>query len=235
MANPLNAKLVVTDDVPGAFATTFLDALGQRQGTRCSVALSGGDTARACYERLGSDPRAREVDWRSVDLYWGDERCVGPFDPDSNQLLVRESLLVNIGQIGAVFPMACQSTPGGGLRLESYQLLLERAGAIDIVHLGMGPDGHTASLFAGSPALDAPDERLVMEAEDPSGRIPYRRMTFTLSAIGKARLVIFTVAGASKRDAFRSLLDGADLPASRVQAGQIIWIVDTEAHPDGDR
>lgn len=233
MARSLSGDLVVTDDVPGAFAAALLSAISERSGGRCSVALSGGDTARACYERLAveASQETARIDWRSVDFYWGDERCVGCHDPQSNQRLARESLLSKLRGVGAVFPMACSSMPGGGLCPASYQLLVERVGMLDIVHLGMGPDGHTASLFGQSPALDAPEECLVTETEDPSGRVPYRRITLTLSAISRARLVIFTVAGAAKRDAFDSLLHGADLPASRVRARRILWIADSEAYP----
>ncbi|MHB8289848.1 MAG: 6-phosphogluconolactonase [Acidimicrobiales bacterium] len=227
----MNGELIITDDVPGVFASTFVDALAQSNSPRHCVALSGGDTARACYERLVGDDRVDQIDWSSVDFYWGDERCVSCTSADSNQRLARESLLEHLVQIRGAFPMACASKPGGGLSPQSYQLLIERVPEFDVVHLGMGPDGHTASLFAGSEALHAPPDVLVLETEDPTRRMAHPRITLTLNALTKARLAIFTVSGSSKRDAMQALLAGEDIPAGRVQAGRIVWIADAEACP----
>src|SRR5205823_5769238 len=101
----------------------------------------------------------------------------------------------------------------------------------DVTHLGLGPDGHTASLFPGSPALDADPGRLVCLNSDPNSRNPHPRMTLTLSGIARSRLVLFTVAGASKREALQAVVDGADLPAARVEAERVVWLVDREAAP----
>ena len=101
----------------------------------------------------------------------------------------------------------------------AYDELVRNAPPIDLVHLGLGPDGHTASLFPGSAALDADEGRLVVMNEDPSGRNPYPRMTLTFSGIARARLVVFTVSGAEKRDAFAAVQRGdANCPAARVRS-----------------
>ena len=100
---------------------------------------------------------------------------------------------------------------------------------IDVIHLGMGPDGHTASLFPGAPTLDAGPGELVMATEDPNFRNPHPRLTLTLPAINSARVAVFTVSGSSKAEAVAALLRGEDLPASRVHAGRTIWLVDGPA------
>ena len=125
---------------------------------------------------------------------WGDERCVEPDHPDSNERLAREALLDGVGPLAAVYPMSCDDGP------ESYEEVLRGLGRIDVVHLGLGPDGHTALLFPGSPALLCDSECLVTIVTDPLGGHPHRRMTLTLAGIGRARLVVFTVEGREKRN-----------------------------------
>ena len=114
---------------------------------------------------------------------------------------------------------------------DAYQLRIGEIGQLDVVHLGMGADGHTASLFPGSPALDADPGQLVTFSEDPNGLSNHPRMTFTYSAIARARLVIFTVAGEVKRPAMEALVAGKDIPAARVRAGRVLWLVDKAAAP----
>ncbi|TMM16047.1 MAG: 6-phosphogluconolactonase [Actinobacteria bacterium] len=220
----MHGELVVVDDVPGEFAARVIEAFSSRPGESFALALSGGDTARQCYERLATDG-AQRIDWWAVDVYWGDERCVPADSPDSNQRLVREALLERVGAANAVYPMRCEEGP------DPYQLRVGEVGRFDVTHLGLGPDGHTASLFPGSPALDADPGRLVCLNSDPNSRNPHPRMTLTLSGIARSRLVLFTVAGASKREALQAVVDGADLPAARVEAERVVWLVDREAAP----
>jgi len=220
----VNGELIVVDDLPGAFAARVIEAFEHRPEELFGFALCGGTTARPCYERLAADSDD-SIDWLSVNIYWGDERCVPPDHPDSNQLLGRQVLLERVGAANAVYPMNCDDGP------DAYQLRLGEIGKLDVIHLGMGPDGHTASLFPNSPALDADPGQLVARNEDPSGRNPNRRLTLTFSGIARSRLVIFTVAGESKRPALQAVLDGADLPAGRVTADQVIWLVDRDAAP----
>jgi 6-phosphogluconolactonase len=222
----VNGDLLVVDDLPGAFAERVIDAFHARQDEEFCFALSGGETARHCYERL-AEAGAELIDWWAVNIYWGDERCVPPDHPDSNQLLGRRALLERVGAANAVYPMRCEEGP------EPYQLRLGEVGMLDLIHLGMGADGHTASLFPGSPALDADPGQLVTFNEDPLGRHPHRRMTMTYAGLARARLVIFTVAGEDKREAMQAVFDGADLPAARVVADKILWLVDPAAAPRG--
>lgn len=217
----LQGEVRVVEDVAAAFAATVVEQWAARPARRFTLVLSGGPTARRCYERLAAD--GEDVDWSDVDVLMGDERCVAPDDPDANQRLVREALLQRVGPVGSFRPMSCEAGP------EAYEDELAAFAAFDVVHLGLGPDGHTASLFPDSPALDAPAERLVLLASDPHDRNPHARMTLTYSAIARARLAVFTVSGEAKRPAFAAVHAGADVPAARVRAERILWLVDPAA------
>lgn len=217
-------ELVVVDDVPAAFAEQVIKSFSDRVDEYFSIAVSGGRTARICYERL-AERGAEAIDWWAVDLYWGDERCVPAESADSNERTVREALLERVGAAHEVHPMRCEEGS------EAYQLLMGGLGKIDLVHLGLGADGHTASLFPGSPALDAPSGRLVVMNHDPSGHNPHTRMTFTFDAITRGRLVVVTVEGEEKREALQAISDGADLPAARIRADRVLWLVDPAAAP----
>jgi 6-phosphogluconolactonase len=221
----LYGDLVVADDVAGEFSERIIEAFHGRPNDSFSLSCSGGDTARRCYERLADDA-GTQVDWWKVDLYWGDERCVPLDHVDSNYRLVREALLERVGAVNANYPMRCEDGP------DAYQLRLGELGRLDVVHLGLGHDGHTASLFAGSPALDADPGRLVTTNVDPTGRNPHERMTLTFSGIARARLVIVTVSGEEKRDALaRVIADDESCPATHIRADRVVWIADPTAAP----
>jgi 6-phosphogluconolactonase len=222
----VHGELVVVDDVPGELAERVIEAFHSRPNDGFSLAVSGGDLARSCYERLADDAGS-QIDWWKVDVYWGDERCIPLDHRDSNYRLVRESLLERVGAVNANYPMRCDEGP------DPYQLRLGELGRVDLVHLGMGADGHTASLFPGSAALDADPGRLVVMNEDPSGHNPYHRMTLTFTGISRARLALVTVAGEAKRDAFARVMAGdPDIPATHIRADRVLWIVDPAAAGD---
>jgi len=219
----VNGEVITVDDVAGEFAERVVEAFLNRPGDGFSLVLSGGGTARRCYERLAADG-ADQIDWWQVDVFWGDERCVPPEDADSNERLGREALLERVGAANAVYPMRCDDGP------DPYQQRVAQAGRLDLVHLGLGPDGHTASLFPGSAALDADPGRLVVMNEDPAGRNPHRRMTLTFSGIARARIAVVTVEGVEKREAFAAVRRGdPDIPATRITADRLIWLVDPAA------
>lgn len=221
----MNGELIVVDDVAEEFTARVTDAFAHRPNDEFTVALSGGSTAKRCYEHL-AEHAGDAIDWWKVDFYWGDERAVPLDHPQSNYRLARESLLERIGGANMVHPMECDRGA------DPYQLRIGELGSLDLVHLGLGPDGHTASLFAGSPALDADPGRLVVMNHDPSGRNPLERMTFTFSAIARARLVLVTVSGPDVHDALRAVVEGADVPAARVEAPHLVWIADRDAAGD---
>lgn len=218
----LPGELVVTSDVPSAFSQGVIDAFRGRTQDTFSIALSGGSTAGACYQRLAK-VCGTQIDWWKVDVYWGDERCVPHDDPDSNYYLAREALLDRVGAANATHLMRCAEGP------DDYQLRLGELGSIDLVHLGMGADGHTASLFPESLALDADPGRLVAMNDDPLGTNPYQRMTLTFAGIARASLAIVTVTGEEKAPALAAIAAGEDLPASRIASEQVIWLVDEAA------
>ena len=239
----MHGTVEVVDSVADRFAEVVGAALAR--GTAAapehnrgfSLFLSGGPTAKAAYQRLAqvTGPGASadgpvtplSVDWTWVDAYWGDERCVPPDDKEANQRLCREALLDPVGPLRSVHPMYTSGDPADAAA--AYQTELTGLDQYDLVHLGMGPDGHCASLFPGSDALDAPDDVLVLASVDPNDVNPLERITLTLPAIARARLVVFTVAGESKRDAFDRVRKGEDLPAGRVQADEVLWLVDRVA------
>src|SRR5918999_2741552 len=204
----MNGELVIVDDVPGEFAERVIEAYHGRPNDGFSIALSGGDTARRCYERLADDA-GTQIDWWKVDVYWGDERCVPHDHVDSNYRLAREALLDRVGAANATHLMRCAE-------VDDYQLRLGDLGRLDLIHLGLGPDGHTASLFPGSRALEADPGRLVTLNRDPSGSNPYERMTLTFAGIARARLALVTVMGEDKAPALAQLAAGDDLPAAHI-------------------
>jgi 6-phosphogluconolactonase len=211
MALPGETEIV--DDVAAAFARLVVDASPR------SVALSGGETAEQCYTAL----RALAPDWSGVDVFLSDERFVPPADPDSNEGMARRALLDHV-RPRVIHPMF-RSGPIEAAA-DAYDELVRAAPPIDIVHLGLGPDGHTASLFPGSPTL-AETERLVVPAGDAEH--PHPRLTFTYPGIARGRLVVVTVAGAEKRDAVERIRAGEDLPAARIRGDRVLWLGDRAA------
>ena len=185
-----------------------------------SLALSGGDTARGCYELLAIAP----VDWSGVEVYFSDERWVPVHDPDSNEGMARLTFLDEVEPRGIHSLYGAGHTPDEAAR--AYDARVRAAPPIGLVHLGLGPDGHTASLFPGSPTLDE-GERFVVVAGDEQH--PHPRLTFTYPALSSAALVVFTVAGPEKRDALAAVRRGDDLPAARVHAPRVVWLVDEAA------
>jgi 6-phosphogluconolactonase len=215
-------ELLIVPDVAVAFAQHTIDAFRARPLDTFSIALSGGETARRCYEHL-ADVSGTQIDWWKVDVYWGDERCVPHDDPNSNYHLAREALLDRVGAANATHLMRCAEGP------DPYQLRLGDLGRIDLVHLGMGPDGHTASLFPESAALDADPGRLVAMNDDPLANNPYQRMTLTFAGIARAALALVTVTGEEKAPALAAIARGEDLPAARIASDQVVWLVDEAA------
>jgi 6-phosphogluconolactonase len=225
-----NGHLRIVDEVPASFAAlvaeqvrlVLADSTEDEQSFR--LVLSGGATARACYERLAA---TSGLDWGRIECLVGDERCVPPADPDANQRMIREALVERVTPRPRFVPMDCDAP------VEAYESVVAERPHLDLVHLGLGPDGHTASLFPSSVALEAPPGRLVDHNVDPAGRNPYLRLTLTLAAIARARLVVFTVAGADKHEAMARVLRNDDLPATRVRADRVVWLCDREAIGSG--
>ena len=219
-------ELVIVDDVAAEFAERVIECFHARPNDGYSIALSGGSTARRCYERLADDA-GTQIDWWKVDVYWGVERCVPSDHEDSNFRLAREALLDRVGAANATYPMRCEEGA------DPYQLRIGELGKFDLIHLGLGPDGHTASLFPDSPALEADPGRLVVMNEDPNGRNLRPRMTLTFAGLARARLVLVTVSGEEKREALaRVRTDDPACPGSHIRADRVVWLADPAAAGD---
>ncbi|BBL73584.1 6-phosphogluconolactonase [Methylomagnum ishizawai] len=224
------------DDLAREAAVRFLDAAQQSIADhgRCAVALSGGSTPKRLYRLLAQPPYRYAVDWSKVYMFFADERFVPHDDPDSTMLLARETLFDHVPLPPEnIFPM-----PTVGLAPE--QAAAEHAATLaaffasplpkfDLILLGMGPDGHTASLFPGFP--DYPGS---VAAVHGSPKPPPTRLTLTLDAINQARRILFLVTGADKAETLRTVFadpapTAASLPAARIKAEGAAWLVDREA------
>ena len=213
---PLRGEIRIVPHVASAFAQLVTELAPK------SIALSGGDTARTCYQLLGT---AANVAWPEVEVFFGDERWVSIHDPDSNEGMARLAFLDEVDPAW-VHSMRHAGGDTAEEAAAAYDAELREFGPIDLIHLGLGSDGHTASLFPGSAALNE-TERLVVTNEDDAH--PHPRLTLTFPGIARSKLVVFTLAGAGKREAFDRVRAGDDVPAARVDADQIIWLADPAA------
>ncbi len=223
-----NGTVLVVPDVPAAFcelARRVLAVPTPAARSLKSIALSGGPTARRCYELLATLPPDQMPAWEGVHIFMTDERCVPIDHPDSNSGMVRDLLASRTAAPATFHPMSC--TAGASAYAEELAPHLP----LDLVHLGMGPDGHTASIFPGDTIFSGSHDRvpLVTMTADAAGLNPHPRMTLTPVALDSARLAIFTVSGDSKRDAVRALLAGEAIPAASVSADEVVFLVDPSA------
>jgi len=201
-----------------------------------SLVLSGGQTPRRTYELLSQDAVRNRIPWGKVNIFWSDERCVPQDDPHSNEHMAREAFIDHVPiPPDHIHPIRCTKSPQKSA--EEYELLLrsfltEDSASFDVVLLGVGEDGHTASLFPESESLDEM-KRWVLEVH--SHHEDFSRVTLALPIINRALLVIFLVSGEAKANTLYKVLDNSldscRLPAQLVQPsnGQLIWLVDKEA------
>jgi len=217
------------------FAALASNAIAERG--RFTVALAGGSTPRPFYALLAGEPGSHvqavveEIDWAHVQVFWGDERCVPPSHPDSNYRMARRALLDRVPiPPENVHRMRGELPPEEGAAAYRWELqqALGADGRLDVVFLGLGTDGHTASLFPGSTALHERQRSVVAVYVE---KLASWRLTLTLPVINAARHVIFLVAGQNKADPLARVRAGAPLPAARVQPsrGQLTWLVDRDA------
>ncbi len=205
---------------------------------RCSIALAGGSTPKPLYEKLA----AQNLDWNKVYVFWGDERYVPADHPDSNEKMAREAWLDKcpIPKTN-ILPIPTGADPATDAA--SYEQTLksyfgDQAAEFDLILLGMGDDGHTASLFPNTAALDVGDRLVTVGQKDADPRI-----TLTIPAINAAHNIIFLVAGANKQNALQKVFhedcDPKDYPSKFIQPnnGRLWWLLDAEAgaklSPDG--
>jgi len=222
---------------------------------RFTVALSGGSTPRALFSLLASEAHRDQVEWGRTVVFWSDERCVPPDHADSNYGMAREALLSKVPiPTGNVHRMRGELNPEQAA-LEYEQTVRRETGVpavrkpplglagvsqptevgttvFDLILLGMGPDGHAASLFPGTPAIH---EKARLVAANFVPKLNAHRITFTPPLINAAAHVMFLVAGSDKADVLRAVLEGEFkpdvLPAQLVKPvdGQLAWLVDRAA------
>jgi 6-phosphogluconolactonase len=204
------------------------------------LALSGGTTPGLTYELLGSQPEALA----SVELWFADERCVAPDDEQSNYLLVERTLISPAGlpaervhrMLGELGPQAgaasyAEELSGAGLAGEAGGVPV-----LDLIVLGIGPDGHVASLFPGAPTLDAGEQAVALGVSD-SPKPPPERITLSLAVLRAARSCLLLATGAGKADAVNAMLGepSRHVPASLLRRERLTVIVDDAAAPDTPR
>jgi 6-phosphogluconolactonase len=210
---------------------------------RFAVALSGGSTPKRLYQLLAGSPYREALPWDRVHWFFGDDRFVPRDDPNSNYGMARDAMLAQAPVPAAnIHGIPIEGAPADGAaayerELKSYygaDRLDPARPLFDVVLLGMGPDGHTASLFPGKPALDVMD-RWVVGVPEP-GLTPFvPRVTLTFPALESARSAVFVAAGADKHTMMNRVLSGdRTLPSARVNpVGELVWFIDRAAQSGG--
>lgn len=216
---------------------TANEAVAQRG--RFTIALSGGSTPKNLYNLLATNARTA-LPWDRMFFFWGDERHVPPTDPESNYRMAEETMLSKIPvAAGNVFRIKAEN-PDAVAVAEAYEQTLrkffqlepEQVPTFDLILLGMGPDGHTASLFPGTAALHEKSRLVVANWVD---KLKASRITLTLPVLNAARCVTFLVSGTDKATVLRAVLE-ENVPAEqypsklvRPHQGKLIWLVDRAA------
>jgi len=218
------------ESITGALETSIMSGGG------ATVLLAGGNTPARIYESLGHVTRNR-VDWRRVHLFWGDERCVAPNMPESNYRMVEHSLLSRIEiPSGNIHRIETEREPSEAARMYEqeitrvFDLVPGVVPSFSLALLGLGEDGHTASLFPGSESLL---ERQRLAVDTFVAHLNTHRITVTLPVINHASTVMMLVSGKSKSSILREVLDDgpAQYPAQMVKpaTGRLDWFIDREA------
>ena len=185
------------------------------------IALTGGETPRRCYDKL----RYLDIDWPHVQIYFGDERCVPDEDAQRNDKMAHDTLLAHVPIPSEnIHPIPAEL--GAQEAAARYAPVLERIARLDLTLLGMGEDGHIASLFPGNPATGS-STTVVPVFNSP--KPPAERVSLGMSTLNESRQKIFLVAGAGKRTALEQIMRGVALPAARITDAE--WHLDRAAWP----
>lgn len=205
---------------------------------RFTLALAGGSTPKRLYALLASEPYRDQINWALVEIFWSDERCVPPDSEDSNYHLAEEVLLSKVpipaSQIHRMPADSADRDAAARAYTEEIQRVFGTDGtpSFDLLQLGMGPEGHTASLFPHQASLKE-QRRLIMPVEVP--KPPSPRLTFTPPLLNAAIHVLFLVTGQDKADAVAAILEGEhnpdEYPAQIIQPprGEVTWMLDSAA------
>lgn len=230
------------EEVSRAAADIFRETVADRarDGRHAFIAVSGGSTPKRLYELLATPPWSKDIHWSQVELYWVDERPVPPDDPQSNYLLVENALLNDVPlPPTSTHPVPTElGSPSAAAR--AYEADLKAVPEspngfprFDLIFLGMGDDGHTASLFPQSPALS---ETARWAVANPVAKLGLERITLTYPVINNASQVVFLVSGAAKAEVLNDVLhaphDPTALPSQGIHPdnGELIWLVDEAAY-----
>jgi len=203
-------------------AARFVKLAGEAIAARGAfhVALSGGKTPAVLFRRLAEEDMRSTVDWTHVHLYWSDERTFPPAHPDSNYGMAERELIARINIPAHNVHRMEAERPDLEKAAQEYEAVLRKlmpAGpggfpAFDLIYLGMGPDGHTASLFPNSSGLAETSKAVIVHHVVPPNFPPCQRMTFTFPLLNAARVVIFLITGADKTEKLREVLKGTHTP-----------------------
>jgi 6-phosphogluconolactonase len=199
---------------------------------RFNVALSGGETPRAAYGLIASRYQDA-LDWAHVHVFFTDERFVPPADPKSNAAMVVREWLSRVAiprdQVHAIPTVGGTPAECADRYERTLRSVLIAGATFDLAVMGIGTDGHTASLFPGDSALSE-RERWVVPVQAPPGTEPRSRVTLTLPALNRSTRVVFAAVGAAKRARVAEALSGADLPSARVRGRESTeWLLDAAA------
>ncbi len=235
----MSAKEIVLADsgAVARYVADFLLAEAQRAPGTFRIALSGGSTPKRLYALMAEPAYAARFPWARTEFFFGDDRFVPADSPDSNRGMVEKTLFSHVDVPAAnIYPMPDQGDPEAGAR--AYEAVLkERYGAavlqkgrplFDVVMLGLGENGHTASLFPRQPVLQEKTRWVAPCVPDDA---PHTRLTLTYPAIASSRIVLFLVTGSAKAAVYARVRKGDPAePASHITSdGQIEWIVDRDA------
>jgi 6-phosphogluconolactonase len=231
-------KFADLDALSRAAADDFIDlvkaSLSGRDGT-FNVALSGGSTPKKLFDVLSLERGRAAVPWERVELWWGDERSVPPEHPDSNYGMTKQHLIDPLGLDPAKIHRLEGERPAIQAAADYERAMVGALGAppiFDLVWLGMGPDGHTASLFPNSPGVHDKTSYVIANAVDsPLTKGPTTRLTITFPVIDAARHVRFLVGGADKADTLAQVQKGPNerYPSSLVAGVDTVWLIDEAA------
>jgi 6-phosphogluconolactonase len=235
-AAPTVHALADADAVSTALADAVITTARERIASdgRFTVALAGGDTPRSAYELLGAR-HATAIDWSQVHVFFSDERWVAPDDPRNNAAMAARAWLSKVAiPAEQVHAIPTRGTPDECADAYERTLRGRLSGdrTFDLAIMGMGADGHTASLFPGDARALSERTRWVLAVNAPPGTEPRQRITLTLPVLNASRRILFAVVGAAKRDRVREVLgaEGSGLPAALVQGRQSTeWLLDAAA------
>ncbi|MCF8039907.1 MAG: 6-phosphogluconolactonase [Desulfohalobiaceae bacterium] len=215
--------------------TAALEAV-QKKG-RFTLVLSGGSTPRPMHRLLAREPHLGEIPWDKTHIFWVDERCLEPNDPESNYGQAEEDFLIKIPlPQNHIHPMPATLPPEQGARFyqktitDFFDIKKGQFPVFDLIYLGLGTDGHTASLFPGQTVLNE-KRRLIVPVK--GGRPDVNRLTMTLPLINRAKQKVFLVSGSDKARAVKRVVQDRlqEMPAGRVrpEKGKLSWLLDQEA------